>query len=224
MRVKVNCPIVFRLFEFLKGVMFMKLTHTHVNNPYFGRLIKVGVVASSCVLFALSGCSSNVKLDEPGSKIESRTGGQTLPNPLLGAQGTQNGNTTQGATSTVTTVTADDPLKDPNSPLAKRSVYFDYDSFVLKDEFRPVVEAHAKYLNTNRSRKVIVQGNTDERGSREYNLALGQKRAEVVRKSLLTLGVSDSQIEAVSLGEEKPKSPGLDEAAFAENRRADLAY
>jgi peptidoglycan-associated lipoprotein len=103
-------------------------------------------------------------------------------------------------------------------------VYFDYDSFVLKDEFRPVVEAHAKYLNANRSRKVIVQGNTDERGSREYNLALGQKRAEVVRKSLLTLGVSDAQIEAVSLGEEKPKSQGLDEAAFAENRRADLAY
>jgi peptidoglycan-associated lipoprotein len=207
----------------------MKLTHTQFNRPYLDRqyldrLIKVGALTASVALLTLAGCSSNVKLDEPGSKIESRTGSQqsTLPNPL---QGAQSGSTTQGsATSTVTTVTADDPLKDPNSPLAKRSVYFDYDSFVLKDEYRTVVEAHAKYLNTNRSRKVIVQGNTDERGSREYNLALGQKRAEVVRKSLLTLGVSDAQIEAVSLGEEKPKSQGLDETAFAENRRADLAY
>jgi peptidoglycan-associated lipoprotein len=207
----------------------MKLTHTQFNRPYLGRpyldrLIKAGALTASVTLLTLAGCSSSVKLDEPGSKIESRTGSQqsAQTNPLQGAQA---GNTTQGsATSTVTTVTADDPLKDPNSPLAKRSVYFDYDSFVLKDEFRPVVEAHAKYLNANRSRKVIVQGNTDERGSREYNLALGQKRAEVVRKSLLTLGVSDAQIEAVSLGEEKPKSQGLDEAAFAENRRADLAY
>jgi peptidoglycan-associated lipoprotein len=202
----------------------MKLTHTQFNRPYLNRIIKVGALTASVALMTLAGCSSNVKLDEPGSKIESRTGSQqsTLPNPL---QGAQPGNTNQGsATSTVTTVTADDPLKDPNNPLAKRSVYFDYDSFVLKDEYRTVVETHAKYLNTNRSRKVIVQGNTDERGSREYNLALGQKRAEVVRKSLLTLGVSDAQIEAVSLGEEKPKSQGLDEAAFAENRRADLAY
>jgi peptidoglycan-associated lipoprotein len=201
----------------------MKLTHTQFGPTYFDRFIKIGALSAGIVLVTLAGCSSNVKLDEPGGKIESRTGSpqSTLPNPL---QGGQPGITTQGATSTVTTVTADDPLKDPNSPLAKRSVYFDYDSFVLKDEFRPVVEAHAKYLNSNRSRKVIVQGNTDERGSREYNLALGQKRAEVVRKSLLTLGVSDAQIEAVSLGEEKPKSTGLDEAAFAENRRADLAY
>jgi peptidoglycan-associated lipoprotein len=203
----------------------MKLTHTQFNRPFLDRIVKVGALTASVALITLAGCSSNVKLDEPGSKIEARTGSQqsTLPNPL---QGAQPGSTNQGsaATSTVTTVTANDPLKDPNNPLAKRSVYFDYDSFVLKDEYRTVVETHAKYLNTNRSRKVIVQGNTDERGSREYNLALGQKRAEVVRKSLLTLGVSDAQIEAVSLGEEKPKSQGLDEAAFAENRRADLAY
>jgi peptidoglycan-associated lipoprotein len=204
----------------------MKLTQTKVSQINVNRLIRFGSVACSGILISiasLSGCSSNVKLDEPGRKIESRTGGQPgMDNPL---QGGQAGSTSQGAaTSTVTTVQADDPLKDPNSPLAKRSVYFDYDSFVLKDEFRSVVEAHAKYLNGNRSRKVVVQGNTDERGSREYNLALGQKRAEVVRKSLQTLGVSDAQIEAVSFGEEKPKSQGLDENAFSENRRADLAY
>jgi peptidoglycan-associated lipoprotein len=200
----------------------MKFTKTQVNQTSFNRLCKLGSIACSVVLIGIAGCSSSVKLDEPGSKVESRTGAQpAMENPL---QGGQAGSTTQGATSTVTTVQADDPLNNPNSPLAKRSVYFDYDSFVLKDEFRSVVEAHAKYLNTNRSRKVVVQGNTDERGSREYNLALGQKRAEVVRKSLLTLGVSDSQIEAVSFGEEKPKSQGLDETAFSENRRADLAY
>ena len=117
-----------------------------------------------------------------------------------------------------------DPLNDPNSPLAKRSVYFDFDSFVIRDEFRSTVEAHARYLQANRNRKVIVQGNTDERGSREYNLALGQKRAEAVRRALNALGVPDNQIEAVSLGEEKPRGTGNDESSWAENRRADLVY
>jgi peptidoglycan-associated lipoprotein len=117
-----------------------------------------------------------------------------------------------------------DPFNDPKNPLSKRSIYFDFDSFSIRDEFRPVVEAHARYLLSNKGRKVIVQGNTDERGSREYNLALGQKRAEAVRRALTALGVADSQIEAVSLGEEKPRSSGTDDSALAENRRADLVY
>jgi peptidoglycan-associated lipoprotein len=197
----------------------MKFTQIRTNAMRGVSAVMIG----SLSLLSFTGCSSSVKLDEAGSKVESRTGQPpSMTDPLN--QNNQAGNAKQGATSTVTTVLADDPLKDPNSPLAKRSVYFDYDSFVLKDEFRAVVESHAKYLNANRNRKVVVQGNTDERGSREYNLALGQKRAEVVRKSLLTLGVSDAQIEAVSFGEEKPKSQGLDETAFSENRRADLAY
>ena len=119
---------------------------------------------------------------------------------------------------------AGDQRKNPASPLAKRSIFFDYDSFVVKDEYRGVLEAHAGYLLANKGARAILQGNTDERGSREYNLALGQKRAEAVRKALGLLGVGDVQIEAVSFGEEKPRNEGDDETAFAENRRVDLVY
>ena len=117
-----------------------------------------------------------------------------------------------------------DPRKDPASPLSKRSIYFDYDSYSVKDEYRPMVEAHAAYLTANHNARVIVQGNADERGSREYNLALGQKRAEAVRKSLAILGVPESQLEAVSFGEEKPRSVGSSEQDYAANRRADIVY
>lgn len=126
----------------------------------------------------------------------------------------------------VAQVTADsvDPLNDPKGVLAKRSVYFDYDSYVVRDDGRGVVESHSGYLNKNKGRKILIQGNTDERGGTEYNLALGQKRAEAVRKAMAALGVSESQMEAVSLGEEKPKAMGTGEAAWAENRRADIVY
>lgn len=119
---------------------------------------------------------------------------------------------------------ATDPLNDPNGALAKRSVYFDFDSHLVKDEGKPVLEVHATYLSSNKGRKIVIQGNTDERGGAEYNLALGQKRAEAVRKSLSLLGVAETRMEAVSFGKEKPKAAGHDEAAWAENRRADLAY
>ena len=119
---------------------------------------------------------------------------------------------------------AGDPRKNPASPLSKRSIYFDFDSFVVKDEYKPVLEAHAAYLMSKRDAHVILQGNADDRGSREYNLALGQKRAEAVRKALVVLGVSDAQLEAVSFGEEKPRSEGDTEAAYAENRRTDVVY
>jgi len=117
-----------------------------------------------------------------------------------------------------------DPLNDPKGVLANRSVYFDYDSFVVRADGQPVVQNHSGYLTKNTSRKVLIQGNTDERGGTEYNLALGQKRAEAVRRSMASLGVSEGQMEAVSLGEEKPKATGSDEAAWAENRRADIVY
>lgn len=119
---------------------------------------------------------------------------------------------------------ASDPLNDPKGALAKRSVYFDYDSYIVRNDGKPVVETHGKYLSANKNRKIVVQGNTDERGGSEYNLALGQKRAEAVRKSLLLLGVNEAQVEAVSFGKEKPKAAGHDEASWAENRRADIAY
>jgi peptidoglycan-associated lipoprotein len=117
-----------------------------------------------------------------------------------------------------------DPLNDPKGMLAKRSVYFDYDSYAVRNDGKQVVENHSAYLNKNKSRKVLIQGNTDQRGGTEYNLALGQKRAEAVRKSLAALGVAESQMEAVSLGENKPKASGSNEAAWAENRRADIVY
>lgn len=117
-----------------------------------------------------------------------------------------------------------DPLNDPKSELAKRSVYFDFDKYEVKKDYQPLVTAHAQYLSAHKDRKIVIQGNADERGSSEYNLALGQKRAEVVRKQLASMGVTDGQMEAVSFGKEKPKAAGHDEAAWAENRRADIVY
>ncbi len=119
---------------------------------------------------------------------------------------------------------ARDPLNDPANILSKRSVYFEFDSFSIKDEFKSVVEAHGKFLAGNPERKVIIQGHTDERGGSEYNLALGQKRAEAVRRALSLAGARDSQMEAVSFGKEKPKATGSGEEAWAQNRRADIVY
>jgi len=117
-----------------------------------------------------------------------------------------------------------DPLNDPKGMLVKRSVYFDFDKYSIKEEFNPLLAAHAKYLSSHTARKILVQGNADERGGREYNLALGQKRAVAVTGSLTAQGVAATQVEAVSLGKEKPKATGHDEASWAENRRADIVY
>ncbi len=169
----------------------------------------LAVILSSAVL--LSACSS-VKLDEKAPVEESAA--STVP---------ANAGADARSVGTVTTGSAD-PLNDPQGVLAKRSVYFDYDSYIVKDEFKPVVEAHARYLTSHKNRRILIQGNTDERGGAEYNLALGQKRAEAVRRAFSLLGVPDSQMEAVSFGKEKPKALGSDEASWAENRRADLVY
>ncbi len=115
-------------------------------------------------------------------------------------------------------------LKDPNSILSKRSVYFDFDKFDVKEQYRPLVEAHAKFLRDNPSAKMLIQGNADERGSREYNIGLGQRRSDSVKKMLQLLGVKDSQIEAVSLGEEKPQCADHGEDCWAKNRRDDMLY
>jgi peptidoglycan-associated lipoprotein len=115
-------------------------------------------------------------------------------------------------------------LKDPNNILSKRSIYYDFDKFDVKDEYRPLVEAHAKFLRDNPSAKMLIQGNTDERGSREYNVGLGQRRSDGVKKMLTLLGVKEDQVEAVSLGEEKPKAEGHGEEAWSQNRRSDMLY
>jgi len=114
---------------------------------------------------------------------------------------------------------------DPNSPISKeRSVYFDFDDFSIKPDYAALVERHGKYLKSNATLAAKVEGNADERGSAEYNLALGQKRAEAVVKGLKIYGATDRQLEAVSWGEERPVATGHDEAAWAKNRRADIVY
>ena len=170
----------------------------------------LALMLTSAMLVAA--CSSPVKLDDKAA-VEDRTGSTTGQGADPRSVGTINA-----------TRSGMDPLNDPQGVLAKRSIYFDLDSYSVKDEFKPVLDAHARYLNANKSRQIVIQGNTDERGGREYNLALGQKRAEAVRRALSLLGVQESQMEAVSFGKEKPKALGSDEAAWAENRRADIAY
>ena len=115
-------------------------------------------------------------------------------------------------------------LRDPNSPLSKRSVYFDYDQYDVKGEYKNQLQAHAKFIASEPNARVLVQGNTDDRGSREYNLALGQRRADAIKKQLVLMGAPESQIESVSLGKEKPKALGDNEAAWTENRRGDMLY
>ena len=169
--------------------------------------VGAGVLAAAAVM-AIAGCSST-KLDTP-APVESRNTGDANQ----GAAGSK------PAESAVKTV---DLGAGSNLPAGLgRVVYFDFDSFVVKDEFRPVVEGNAKYLGANKAKKMLIEGHTDERGSREYNLALGQKRAEAVQKAMLLVGAGDGQLEAVSFGEERPMDQGHDEGAWAKNRRAEL--
>ena len=160
----------------------------------------------------MAGCSTPVKLDEP-PPVESRTGTPVQP----GTGGTTSG--TAGSQVASVDLSKNAGQGAGNLP---RIIYFDFDSFVVKDEFRSVVEVHAKALAADRKRRLAIEGHTDERGGREYNLALGQKRAEAVAKSLTLLGATDAQVEAVSFGKERPAVQGSDEAAWAKNRRAEL--
>jgi peptidoglycan-associated lipoprotein len=115
-------------------------------------------------------------------------------------------------------------LKDPNSGLSKRSVFYEYDKYDIRDEYRPLLQAHGKYLAENRGKKMLVQGNCDERGSREYNIALGQRRAEGVKRMLVLMGATEAQVEPVSLGEEKPRCTDHNEGCWSQNRRSDMLY
>jgi len=173
----------------------------------------IGLIAA-----ALAGCSTTPSTEAP---VDDRSAAGAAGGAAGGAQ---TGSASGGGVTGSATGSASNPLRDPNNILSKRSVYFDYDSFVVKDEYRPLVEAHARYLQQNRNARTIVQGNTDERGSREYNIALGQKRADSVKRMMTLLGATESQIETVSFGKEKPKNPGHDETAWAENRRDDIVY
>jgi peptidoglycan-associated lipoprotein len=173
---------------------------------------KLLAVASMVVL--LAGCAST-PTEEPKAAVEDRTPTTAVP-----------------AQPGIPTVTPTGPrgdqvpnvLKDPNNILSKRSIYYDYDKYDVKDEYKPLLQAHARYLAQNRNAKMLIQGNCDERGSREYNIALGQKRADGVKKMLLLMGAQESQLESVSLGEEKPRCTENADACYAQNRRGDMLY
>jgi peptidoglycan-associated lipoprotein len=165
------------------------------------------------VVALLTACGSSVKLDEV--PVENRTGAVVAP------QSNAN-DVSSKAVSPVEILATNLGAAGPIG--VSKVIYFDYDSFTIKPEFQGAVEAHAKYMAANKTRKLAVEGHTDERGGREYNLALGQKRAEAVRRALGLLGVTDAQVEAVSFGMEKPADSGTDEASLAKNRRAELNY
>lgn len=173
------------------------------------------IAASAALLLLLSGCGSSVKLDEV--PVTDRAGAAVAPvqtNPANAQAGSR----------AVPTAVVDETAVGQSPSNAARVVYFDYDSFLVRPEFAGTIEAHAKFLKADGKRRVVLQGHTDERGGREYNLALGQKRAEAVRRQLAILGVSETQQEAVSFGKEKPAATGSDEAALAKNRRVELTY
>ncbi|HSV68905.1 MAG TPA: peptidoglycan-associated lipoprotein Pal [Methylibium sp.] len=169
---------------------------------------RIAPLAALVTAFVLAGCASSVKLDDP--PVESRTPGGTAGNGAGSAGASQSG------------VAPVDLTGKTDSALLAKVVYFDFDSFVVKDEYRSIVEGHARLLSGNRAKRVVVEGHADERGGREYNLALGQKRAEAVSRAMVLLGAQDAQVESVSYGEERPAATGSDETAWAKNRRAEL--
>lgn len=175
------------------------------------------LLGSMALVAFLAGCASGVKLDDVPVEDKSATSqGASSSGVADSAQ--------SNAQSSVTPVTAEKTSAGIGPVGTAHVVFFDYDSFVVRADARPVIESHARFLQANKQRKANLEGHTDERGGREYNLALGQKRAEAVRRALTLMGVSDSQLEAVSYGKEKPAAEGADEAAFAKNRRVEIRY
>lgn len=180
-------------------------------------------IVLSAMVLALSACGSSVKLNE--APVEDRAAASAAGGASAagaGGAGAAAGAATGRAVAPVDLAPAASTAAGPVG--VGRIIYFDYDSFVIKPEFQSVIEGQARFLNANKNRRIVIEGHTDERGSREYNVALGQKRAEAVRRALGLLGVSEAQMEPVSFGEEKPMSPGSSEEAFAKNRRAEISY
>jgi peptidoglycan-associated lipoprotein len=174
---------------------------------------------AALVAIFIAGCQSTPTSQAP---VEDKSGTAAAAGPGSGASTA--GTTPGGVSGTQQGTGAANPLRDPNNILSKRSVYFEFDSFTVADQYKPIVEAHARYLAANRNARVTLQGHADERGSREYNIALGQKRADAVKRMMTVMGVQETIVETVSFGKEKPRNMGHDEAAWAENRRVDIIY
>lgn len=177
------------------------------------RALSIAVVIS-----ALAACSSGVKLNDV--PVEDKSANAVNASALGNASSSANA----VGQNNVAGVMTDKGTGAGVGPAGSNTVFFDYDSFTLKPEARSVIEKNAQFLQANKQSKAMLEGHTDERGGREYNLALGQKRAEAVRRALALLGVSESQIEAVSFGKEKPAASGSDESALAKNRRVEIKY
>jgi peptidoglycan-associated lipoprotein len=182
------------------------------------RAIIIATLSATGLLLA-AGCQTTPE-DQAAAKVEDRKPGAK---PGADARGVER---PKIAAVDVTGARKDpaSALKDPASILSKRSIFFDYDKYDVKDEYRSLVEAHAKYLRENPNARMLIQGNADERGSREYNVALGQKRSDNVKKMLILLGARDAQLESVSLGEEKPACADHNEECWSKNRRGDMLY
>jgi len=173
------------------------------------------IVAAASLVALFAACSTTGDGDKPGARPDAA--GAPAPDvrarkPAPTVDVTGRGRESGGA------------LRDPNSPLSKRQIFIEYDKFEIKAEYKGLVEAHDKYLRENPSAKMLIQGNADERGSREYNVSLGQRRSDTVKRALILLGAKDSQIESVSLGEEKPVCTDHAEGCWAKNRRDDMLY
>lgn len=181
------------------------------------------LLSTLALALLLSACKSTPMVDKPAAVEDKSPTTQAEAKPA-DASGADTSAIKEVSIDSNATGSANNPLKDPNNILSKRNVYFDFDSDAVKAEFRPMIEAHAQYLIANTNAKVILQGNTDDRGTREYNLSLGQRRSVAVKKSLNLLGVKDTQIETVSFGEEKAVEACADEACATQNRRVDIVY
>ncbi len=164
-------------------------------------------IYSLAIVALIAGCSSGTKLND--TPVSDRSGAGTAG----------------GSATAVQPVTIDPNAQNAAGPVGvARIVYFDFDSYTIRPDFQSLIDGHARFLKSNPNRRISIEGHTDERGGREYNLALGQKRSEAVRRALTLLGVNDAQIEAVSFGKEKPAAEGSGEQAWSQNRRAEIVY
>ncbi|MEQ1515707.1 MAG: peptidoglycan-associated lipoprotein Pal [Usitatibacteraceae bacterium] len=166
------------------------------------------------MMVLLAACASK---DPTPTKVEDRS-------PVTNSSTTTPPSTTGVSKTDVSGTSGLNPLKDPNNILSKRVIYFDYNTDAVRPEFASVIQAHASFLAQNRNRKVRLEGHADERGSREYNMALGQRRANAVRQASAILGVANDRMETISFGEDKPRANGHDEASWAQNRRVEIVY